>query len=95
MSEDWCEITKEKVEARLSYISNVFSQWKKRFCENMNTCTNDPRFLTLASTEFAREHRKFLMTEIDGSFPTFLIAQLWFALEPWGLTAIAKVDNNK
>jgi hypothetical protein len=26
------------------------------------------------------------MAELDGQFPTFLIAQLWFALERWSLT---------
>jgi len=34
---------------------------------------------------FIREHKKSLMAKRNGPFPLFLIAQLWFTLEQWGL----------
>ena len=62
----------------------------------------DNLFMCLGSTDFAEEHRKFLMLDhlevvdptlwddpfseaSEVAFPAILIAQLWFALEQWGL----------
>ncbi|MDR2641960.1 MAG: hypothetical protein LBC74_04125 [Planctomycetaceae bacterium] len=75
------------------YFSLQFlGSWNKELYEKKyhKPFDSDSLFAPLASTEFAREHHKFLMTETDGSFPAFLIAQLWFALEQWGLTAMKK-----
>ena len=51
---------------------------------------SDCLFECLECTEFAREHYKFLAIDLYSPFPTVLIAQLWFALEQWGLTYMQK-----
>lgn len=74
--------------------------WKKEESEKIlkQSFNANNLFLCLNSTNFAREHRKFLMLEFlpldpvylppdspADSFPTVLMAHLWFALEQWGL----------
>ena len=48
----------------------------------------DSLFGCFDSTKFACEHHKFLMLDFEHEFPTVLIAQLWFALEQWGLKCV-------
>ena len=38
---------------------------------------------------FICEHNKYLMSELHCRFPAFIIAQLWFALEQWGLAHLS------
>ncbi|MGL4943577.1 MAG: hypothetical protein ACRC46_10350 [Thermoguttaceae bacterium] len=45
-----------------------------------------PLLNTDEGTDFIREHTKYLMARRNSPFPLFLIAQLWFVLEQWGLT---------
>lgn len=45
----------------------------------------DLLFKHLEATDFPKEHHKYLSLELYESFPTFLISQLWFSLEQWGL----------
>ena len=47
-----------------------------------------PFYQTNEGLCFAREHYKYLMSELHCKFPAFIIAQLWFALEQWGLAHI-------
>jgi hypothetical protein len=35
---------------------------------------------------FTREHCKYLTGNLHCQFPSFIIAQLWFALEQWGFS---------
>jgi hypothetical protein len=45
-----------------------------------------PFLKTKEGQEFVREHKTYLNAERNGStFPQFLIAQLWTAMEQWGL----------
>jgi hypothetical protein len=45
-----------------------------------------PFLKTREGKEFTREHKTYLKAERNGdTFPQFLIAQLWTAMEQWGL----------
>ena len=55
------------------------------FCELFHQ-TNEGR-------SFTREHHKYLMSELHCKFPAFLIAQLWFVIEQWGLRYVADQKN--
>jgi len=54
---------------------------------------SDSLFKCLESTEFAREQYKFLMLDLEYPFPSFLVSQLWFALERWGLSDMRQERN--
>ena len=45
-----------------------------------------PFLKTKGGQDFVREHKTYLKAERNGKiFPQFLIAQLWTAMEQWGL----------
>jgi len=54
---------------------------------------SDNLFKCMEFTDFAREHRKFLMLDLESVFPSILISQLWFALEQWGLEYMRHQPN--
>ena len=60
-----------------------------RFDNPSNPFDTEKFLYPLLSTDeggrFICEHRKSLMAKRNGPFPLFLIAQLWFTLEQWGL----------
>jgi hypothetical protein len=68
------------------FALSFIGAWNKELHEMLEIPFNpDDLFSCLAQTHFAREHFKFLTLDLETPFPTVLIAQLWFALEQWGL----------
>jgi len=66
----------------IHFLCRWHEQQTQQFSSNV-FCV--PFYQTDEGRCFAREHHKFLMSELHCKFPAFLIAQLWFALEQWGL----------
>jgi hypothetical protein len=65
--------------------------YPKQHFQNPNNIFNTNNFLyplneTPEGQSFYKEHRKFLMAKSSSPFPLFLIAQMWFLIEQWGVT---------
>ncbi|MDR0327492.1 MAG: hypothetical protein LBI05_04265 [Planctomycetaceae bacterium] len=63
---------------------------EQRFCEPVNHFPTEVFLFRLNETkegnDFWREHRKWFMARKHSRvFPLFLVAQMWFLLEQWGL----------
>ena len=63
---------------------------EQHFCEPTNFFPSDVFLFRLNETEegknFWREHRKWFMArKANRVFPLFLLSQMWFLLEQWGL----------
>ena len=63
---------------------------EQRFCEPVNHFPTDIFLFRLNETregnDFWREHRKWFMARKHSKvFPLFLVSQMWFLLEQWGL----------
>lgn len=71
------------------FALDFLGSWNKEQHVNLGIPFNSNQlFQCLESTDFAREHYKYLMLDLTGPFPAFLISNLWFSVEQWGLTSL-------
>lgn len=72
------------------FALDFLGSWNKELHEKVKKVPfdEDKLFQCLGSTKFDREHYKYLMLELTGPYPVFLISNLWFALEQWGLESL-------
>ncbi len=72
------------------FVLDFLGSWNTELHKTILTVpfNQDQLFQCRDSTDFAREHYKYLMLDLTGPYQVFLVSNLWFAIEQWGLTSL-------